>query len=78
MPSVPLRADLWSLYWALTTLTTVGYGDITPQNDAERIYASCALMIGGFVFGMMISNVSALVLSLDRQAADLHAGSHTL
>jgi len=60
---------LWSFYWALTTLTTVGYGDITPQNDPERWYAAGALLVGGVVFGLMLSNVGVLVASLDRQAA---------
>lgn len=60
---------LWSLYWALTTLTTVGYGDITPANDAERLYASFSVLVGGMIFGFMISQVGTLIASLDRQAA---------
>ena len=36
-----------SVYWAVVTLTTVGYGDISPQTPLGRIIAS-ALMIVGF------------------------------
>ena len=60
---------LWSLYWALTTLTTVGYGDIAPANDSERLYASFSVLVGGMIFGFMISQVGTLIASLDRQAA---------
>ena len=60
---------IWSIYWALTTLTTVGYGDIIPTNDIERLYALMALLLSALVFGAMISNISTLVASLDRQAA---------
>lgn len=42
VPSSPLRADLatkylTSLYWAFTTIATVGYGDITPKTSKEKV-----------------------------------------
>ncbi|CAM9654046.1 unnamed protein product, partial [Discosporangium mesarthrocarpum] len=35
-----------AIYWALTTLTTVGYGDITPGVTAEQIYAMFCMILG--------------------------------
>lgn len=32
------------LYWAITTATTVGYGDVTPKNPAGRIVASLVML----------------------------------
>ena len=62
---------LYSVYWALTTLTTVGYGDITPTNDAERSYALVALLIGALVFGFMLSSIGELVSTMDKNAVKL-------
>jgi voltage-gated potassium channel len=37
-------------YWAVTTVTTVGYGDIQPKTDAGRVIAMCVMAAGiGFV-----------------------------
>lgn len=65
----PSTQYLYAVYWALTTLTTVGYGDITPTNNPERLYSLLALLIGALVFATMLSSVSSLVAALDRQAA---------
>lgn len=35
-----------SVYWAITTMTTVGFGDITPQTDFGRFIASCMMLVG--------------------------------
>jgi voltage-gated potassium channel len=35
-----------SVYWAITTITTVGFGDITPKTDAGRLIASVIMLIG--------------------------------
>jgi voltage-gated potassium channel len=38
------------VYWAVTTITTVGYGDITPHTTAGRIVAAIVMLVGiGFV-----------------------------
>jgi CRP-like cAMP-binding protein len=50
-----------AIYWAFTTTTTTGFGDITPVNDGERLYATCTMVIGATVFGYIIGSVSALV-----------------
>ena len=65
----PTQQYLYSVYWALTTLTTVGYGDITPSNDTERLYSLFALLTGALVFGFMLSSIGSLVAAIDRQAA---------
>eukprot|EP00953_Heterococcus_sp_UTEX-ZZ885_P030681 16194-Heterococcus_DN1.PRE.6 len=50
-----------AIYWAFTTTTTTGFGDIVPVNDGERLYATCTMVIGATVFGYIIGSVSALV-----------------
>jgi voltage-gated potassium channel len=35
-----------SVYWAITTMTTVGFGDITPKTDLGRFIASLMMLLG--------------------------------
>jgi voltage-gated potassium channel len=35
-----------SIYWAIVTLTTVGFGDITPQTPTGQFLASCLMILG--------------------------------
>jgi voltage-gated potassium channel len=35
-----------SVYWAITTMTTVGFGDITPRTDLGRTIASLMMLLG--------------------------------
>lgn len=55
-----------SFYWALTTLTTIGYGDITPSNNAGRIFTCFIMIIGVGMYGIVIGNISRVLASADR------------
>ena len=35
-----------SVYWAITTMTTVGFGDITPRTDLGRLISSAMMLLG--------------------------------
>jgi len=59
------NAYLKAVYWSVTTLATVGYGDITPQTDNEMIYAIVAMMMGFVLYGYLIGNIAGLLNNFD-------------
>lgn len=54
-----------AMYWAMTTLSTVGYGDITPETDTERLYAMFAMVVGGAFYGFIVGSISSIVADMD-------------
>ncbi|MCK5884492.1 MAG: cyclic nucleotide-binding domain-containing protein [Bacteriovoracaceae bacterium] len=67
-----------SLYWAITTLTTIGYGDIVPTNNIGRIYTMITMIIGVGVYGFVIGNVFNLISQADRYKEQTKEKFHDL
>mmetsp|Transcript_35830 Transcript_35830/g.112431 ORF Transcript_35830/g.112431 Transcript_35830/m.112431 type:complete len:791 (+) Transcript_35830:3253-5625(+) len=63
-----LRTYLTALYWAISTVTTAGYGDVLPQSDEERIFCIACLVIGGALYGFVIATMASKVASADINA----------
>ena len=55
-----------SLWWALATLTTVGYGDIYPVTGGGRIFTAIVLLIGLGVVAIPAGIVTAALMADDR------------
>ncbi|MEL6346960.1 MAG: ion channel [Myxococcota bacterium] len=67
-----------ALWWAVVTVSTVGYGDITPRTDAGRIVATVLIIFGvgvvGYIAGFMGSWLDADEEEAQRREnARLHA-----
>ena len=52
-----------SVYWAITTVTTVGFGDITPQTDLGRALASVSMLMGWGILAVPTGIVTAEMTS---------------
>lgn len=54
-----------AIYWAFTTLTTVGYGDISAKTPLQMLFACFTQLIGVGIFGYVLSNVASLLSRSD-------------
>ena len=57
------------LYWSVTTLTTVGYGDIYPRITGERMYVFLIMIVGIISYSYTVSSISNLFSSFDTRQA---------
>jgi len=65
-PASPINTLFEALYWSVVTISTVGYGDITPITEAGRVVAIFVIIAGIAVFSFTTSLiVSAFTEKLD-------------
>jgi len=53
------------LYWAIATMSTIGYGDIHPTTFKERIISIMIMIASSIVFGYILSSIGALLLEIN-------------
>merc|ERR1712216_415801 len=66
----PFQIYCGACYWSTTSITSVGYGDITPQNTSEMMLTTLYLLIGAFFWAFIIGNICALLSSNDPGAIE--------
>ena len=61
----PAFNSLWDgLWWALVTISTVGYGDFVPESAMGRLLGAILILFGVLTFSMVMANVAAFLVSL--------------
>ncbi|XP_072050260.1 cyclic nucleotide-gated channel alpha-3-like [Amphiura filiformis] len=64
------RAYIISLYWAVTTATSVGYGDLRPVTIAEKWYSIFSMLMGITVFfGIILGGIASQLTNADIERA---------
>ena len=63
----PLDQYVRALYWCLTTIATIGYGDYTPNHDStvQILYTMTVMIFGVGMYGFIIGNIANLISNLD-------------
>jgi voltage-gated potassium channel len=66
--SIPL-----SIYWAIITMTTVGYGDIVPATPAGKLIASFIMIIGYSIIAVPTGLVSVGIANIGKKEVSRQA-----
>lgn len=56
---------LTSVYWTVTTMVSVGYGDIRAHNELEMVYAAFTMLLGTILYGYFIGSIAASIANAD-------------
>ena len=50
------------IWWALVTITTVGYGDVVPVTENGRLFGAFMILFGVVLFSLITANISAFLV----------------
>lgn len=59
-----------SYYWGFQTFTTIGYGEIYPVTELERVFAIFYMIFGVVFYSSAIGSLSRLLVNIDKRAIE--------
>ncbi|KAM6919933.1 voltage-gated inwardly rectifying potassium channel KCNH6-like [Lycodopsis pacificus] len=62
-----------ALYFTFSSLTSVGFGNVSPNTNSEKIFSICVMLVGALMYASIFGNVSAIIQRLYSGTARYHA-----
>ncbi|CAD8171846.1 unnamed protein product [Paramecium octaurelia] len=59
------------IYFSITTMITIGYGDISPKNTIERSFGIFVMILASGVFGYVMNSIVLLFQNMNESLEDL-------
>ncbi|XP_030203586.1 potassium voltage-gated channel subfamily H member 8 [Gadus morhua] len=67
-----------SLYFTLSSLTSVGFGNVSANTDAEKIFSICTMLIGALMHALVFGNVTAIIQRMYSRWSQYHTRTKDL
>jgi voltage-gated potassium channel len=65
-----IASPLDAMWWGITTMTTVGYGDVVPKTPEGRLAATVLMVLGIGLFSAVTATVTSFLLEHERNPID--------
>ncbi|EAR98200.3 cyclic nucleotide-binding domain protein (macronuclear) [Tetrahymena thermophila SB210] len=73
-----IQKYIYCMYWSITTMTTVGYGDITATNYVEALFIAISMIIFSCVFAYSINNIGFILQEIQKSTKQLNDNITTI
>lgn len=64
------------VWYALVTITTVGYGDMVPLTGEGRLFGGALIIIGVVLFSLVMANISAFLIGSEQKEREKDILNH--
>ncbi|KAI2805179.1 Potassium voltage-gated channel sub H member 5 [Blomia tropicalis] len=70
----PERSTMYitSLYFTMTCMTSIGFGNVAPETDNEKVFTICMMVIGALLYATIFGHVTTIIQQMTSATAKYH------
>ncbi|KAL4510097.1 hypothetical protein ABPG72_010290 [Tetrahymena utriculariae] len=68
-----LKQYIKCIYWTIVTMTTLGYGDITPKTEIEQVFATSVGLLSTVIFAFSVSLIGEILKDISKRSSEFRS-----